>query len=305
MKNLLEYYYDISIKSIVKKDDKYYIDNIYDKYILIKTTLDKYQAEQIYQFNQLLINYNNMFHRIVLTKNGLLTISNQEGNYILLKINIKKNRLINTRDILKLAIPVSINNQYLEKFNYSNWLELWKQKINYFEYFSENINTNNIYLKELINYYVGLAENAVSYIEEAYNTNSLINNIVISHKRLKYKYTLEDLYNPLDIILDNRVRDISEYLKDAIIKGKANKDWLVDNYNICMFNKLESQLLFGRMLFPSYFFDKYEFFINKKINEKELLNIINEVERYEKSLKELYEIISYHHNIPQIKWLIK
>lgn len=304
MKNLIEYYYGIYINHIKKINNKYYIDSGYDKYIFTKVDKNTYISDNLYDFNMLLLDYNSLFHRIIINKDNLVTTTNNNNKYILLKINISNNRLITTNDILNLSIPIIINNKYLETLNYSNWTYLWKEKINYFEYYSDTINTKNLFLKELMNYYLGLAENAISYVENTLRESNIINNnLVISHKRIKYNYTLEDLYNPLEIILDNRVRDISEYFKDMIIKGKASEEWLEENFDNCNFDRIESRLLFGRMLFPSFFFDRYEFFVNKKIDEKTLLNIINEIEIYENSLKNLYRIINSRYHIPGIKWL--
>ena len=39
----------------------------------------------------------------------------------------------------------------------------------------------------------------------------------ILHKRIKLNSTLFDLYNPLNLIIDFKVRDFAEYIKDCLI----------------------------------------------------------------------------------------
>ena len=58
-------------------------------------------------------------------------------------------------------------------------------------------------------------------------------------------------------------------------------------------------------MFPNFFFDRYEFFVNKKIKERDLLEFINQIEIYEININKLYKIINNWYKIPEIKWIEK
>ena len=63
-------------------------------------------------------------------------------------------------------------------------------------------------------------------------------------------------------------------------------------------------MLYARLLYPSYYFDIYEQIMNKKIDEDNLLRIVNKVNLYEQFLKKAYLEISKYANIEKIDWII-
>ena len=65
-------------------------------------------------------------------------------------------------------------------------------------------------------------------------------------------------------------------------------------------------MLYGRLLYPSYYFDAYEEIMNNKdCDEKRIINIISKVHSYEVFLKDAYYEISKYTNLEHIDWLIK
>ena len=306
MKSLLSYYYGINTNNIVRKGSNYFFKINNNNYVFFKLKSDKYMQSYLYKFDMELLNYNKLFHQIILNKYNSFTTPVDNKLYVLFKINIINNRLISINDIFEFSaigyVPQKINDQ----FNSSDWVKLWRDKINYFEYYNDNIKDKNYFFKELINYFVGLGENAIIYVQDTLKLVTVFNNnLVIQHKRIGYKDTLLDLYNPLNIVFDNRVRDISEYFKSILINGNYKKEWLKQNIDRFNFNEIESRLFFGRLLFPSSFFDEYEYFVNKEISEHELLAIIDQIERYEKYINDIYMIISLKYNIPKVDWICR
>ena len=127
----------------------------------------------------------------------------------------------------------------------------------------------------------------------------------LSHRRLFFNSTLYDLYNPLNFIVDTKVRDIAEYLKDCFFHNHDIRDEIQYFLNYSHLQCNDYQLLFARFLFPSYYFDCYEKIIDHGWDEKNLLPIILKNKDYEIILKQIYETISYHCQIPEIFWLKK
>ena len=57
------------------------------------------------------------------------------------------------------------------------------------------------------------------------------------------------------------------------------------------------------MLFPTFYFDKYDDIVNKNKSEKEILAILKKVEAYEDFLKNIYLIINQNTAIKKVDWL--
>ncbi len=68
-------------------------------------------------------------------------------------------------------------------------------------------------------YYIGLTENAISYLKYSNLKN---NHIGIQHIRVKYNDNLTNFYNPINLIIDYKVRDIAEYFKSLFFDSKID-----------------------------------------------------------------------------------
>ena len=233
------------------------------------------------------------FHKIILNKdNSPLTIIN-EKKYILLEL-IDYNNNLTINDIIKINnIPINKN----LKFKQNDWFSLWVNKIDYFEYQINQIGKKYPLIRESFNYYIGLAENAISLMKTVKKENIYLS---LSHKRIN---TAFDLYNPLNLIIDIRVRDICEYLKYNFFE---NKDILNDLNIFLHYNNLSNDELLcflARMLFPTYYFDLYEKIIKNEIKEEEIKKIIFKANKYEEILKYIY--LNIKNNNIYIEWLEK
>ena len=69
----------------------------------------------------------------------------------------------------------------------------------------------------------------------------------------------------------------------------------------------EALLLYGRLIYPSYFFDLYDDIVNLNLDENKIENIVIKSEEYEKFLVDTYIYLSklYNRYIPRIDWLLK
>ena len=304
MKSLIKYYFNFDIANIRLINNDYYFLYNGIEYVFLCVDIEKYDMNNIFRFNMQLLNYNSLFHQIILNKDNMITTIVGNNHYVLLKININGNKQIGINDILNFMIPISMENKLLSNANQFDWINLWRSKIDYFEYYTNSIDTKNIFLNELINYYIGLGENAISYIEDTL-VNFKVSNLVVSHRRIDCNYTLLDLYNPLNVTIDHVTRDISEYFKSLFINKKYDLNDLDRYFSMFIFAEGEYRLLFGRMLFPSFFFDNYELYVKNKLEEKKMLDIVNRVGEYEKFLKKMYLLISEKYSIPEVRWLKK
>ena len=152
-------------------------------------------------------------------------------------------------------------------------------------------------LKESFNYYKGLSELALNLLNYVDDKNIVFG---LSHIRIEKD---RDLLNPLNIIIDSRVRDISEYIKIQFLNDEINYNDIIYLINTKKYNKDEMILLFARLLYPSYYFDNYEKFYNSNDATKQLVEIIKKNSPYEEFLRVLYSDIKKLYNIPQIEFL--
>lgn len=290
MKNVLNYYYNLNIENIHQKNKNYYfkVNNL--QYMLLECVNE--EINDIYSLNVYLTK-NYPFYKIILNKeNKIITIIN-ETNYILLEINNNIKEL-NLNEIIKINnIPI-VN---FNKLRRDNWYTLWTNKIDYFEYQINQMGKKYPIIRESFNYYIGLAETAISLIKSINNEGMYLS---LSHKRISNAF---DLYNPLNLIIDVRIRDICEYFKFCFFENKNTfKELeLFLNYNKLSYN--ESVYFLARMLFPTYYFDLYEKIIADEVKEEEIKKIISKVDKYEKLLKYIY--LNFKNNNLYIEWLEK
>lgn len=298
MKNTLLYYYNVEIEEYTTLNDdiiSFYID--YNKFYFIKIKRVKRDIEEIYEF---INKHINKYHFIIKNKYGNIFTEENKSSYILIKINGPENIEIELNEIIKEQIPVGSNE--LEDLKRNNWSNLWSEKVDYLEYQISELGKNHPIILNSFSYYVGLAENAIEYFN-LINGNS--SRLVLSQKRLIYPNVSLNNYNPINLVVDYRVRDIGEYIKNKFFNnGNALDDikWLAEK-NILSSD--EYNLLYARLLYPSYYFDDITRIIENKKNEDTLLKFINQVDSYEKFLKSTFDIFSTKCSMNKIEWIIK
>lgn len=290
MKNILNYYYRIIIDDNKINNNGYFS---YDNHLfcLYEYKRNINEIASLNYLNKLMlskgININKIINNIF---NQVITYHDNK-NYCLVMINYEYSGEFN-----KFVKAIE-----LEEFNIlkrNNWSRLWGAKIDYIEYQISHISNHYPILNDSINYYIGLAENAITY----FNMLDLNNvELYISHRRINK----ESIYNPLELILDYKVRDISEYLKYNFFYNNMSI-YEIKKY-LCSLdlNNMDYILLYVRLLYPSYYFDLYERIINENKDEKEMFKIIELIPSYEELLYEIYSLIRRKVNILGIDWINK
>ncbi len=290
MKNTINYYYNLNINNIHQKDKNYYFNINNNNYLLLKCDNIE-ELDDIYKLDSYLIQILPV-HKIILNINNEIITKINDNNYLLLQLYID-----NKVDLNKIIELNNINiPDYFSKLRRDNWSLLWTNKIDYLEYQLSQIGRKYPIIRDSFNYYIGLAENAIILVNNTDKRNIVLG---LSHRRISSNFF--DLYNPLNIVIDIRIRDVCEYFKycffDNIDISRELELFL--NYNNLDIN--EGKLFLARMLFPTYYFDLYEKVINNEIDESEIKKIIVKADSYEKILKQIY----YHfkNNQLNIEWL--
>ena len=298
MKNAIMYYYNLVPNNIrlINKYVKFNVDNTF--YVLEKVERNPNEIDEIYNLSNYLLQINVLCHQIILNiNNQIITIINDEP-YVLMKVFVESDKLINEEDLLNFLNIIIDSNQYT-KIKRNNWLGLWSNKIDYLEYQVSQFGKKYMLIRDSFSYYIGLAENAIQFLK-GLNQNVIL---TVSHLRIKKDYTMYDLYNPLEFIIDTRVRDLAEYYKQRFYSNNLNYLNIEKNiYN--NFSLDELKLFFSRMLFPTIYFDIYEDIVIDGINENELIPIITKVNEYEGIIKKIYYFLFTYYRIELIEWLL-
>ena len=292
MKNIIEYFYNLKIDTLHKNRNRYEFEINKNRYYLVLAYRYEKELEQI----ENLIKDNKNFDQIIRNINSKLMTNINGKNYLLLEKSNKKTAI---EDELLNYYKVLLPSQLYFNIDRTDWVYLWSEKIDYIEYQKIHLKGEYPLLEESINYFIGMAENAIMYVRNCFKEDNNLDDIVLSHKRIISK----EFNSPINLIVDHRSRDISEYLKYLFFTNdydyiKINQYLQKLNLNSYMY-----KLLYGRMLFPTFYFDKYDDIVNKNKSEKEILTILKKVEAYEDILKNIYLIINQNTAIKKVDWL--
>lgn len=307
MKETIKYYYNIDIDDLKEQDGKYFFKYQNQDFFFV------YFNRNIEELNDILICVNNMkekgidVHNIIINRNGQYLTKINNFDYILMSVN-NYNEEYDIFDMINIANKLTLNYN-TSKLYRNNWSNLWTQKMDYFEYQIRELGINKTVIKDSFSYYLGLAENAISYVNNTNLKYNALNNakITLAHRRIFYPNYKLNFLNPLAFIFDLEVRDIAEYLK-AMFFSEDNTEEVIEELGYYLqIKKLtiyEYHMLYARLLYPSYYFDLYENIMNNDTSEESLVSIIKRNKEYELFLKNAYLEISKYAPIEKIDWLI-
>lgn len=284
MKEMINYYYKLYPDKIYNVNDyKYFFDNE-SKYYIIKISRNNYnEIEKIFDICvKKSISVNKIVYNI---NNELLTSYSKKAYIIIETIDIEDMDII-LDDIEK--YNVDIDNDIKESIikNYCDKVDTLEEEYN--EYKDENN-----YISKTFNYHIGLAENAISYISDAFKECEHPKNTLI-HKTISKNHKYSELIDIMNIKIGFHIEDISNYFRGIIL---YDEDWenIINNYlSKRKLLEFEYRLLYGIIVFPLYYFDGL---IGKQDIDKEKI-VLNE-----SKLNNLYNIINNYYSIPSIKWI--
>lgn len=280
-----EFGYKIDILTYHKEYITFFYNASY--YLIQGTDVSEDAIIELSTIVEFLEKHNIFFHQFIKGKTSYLFNYNNK-HYVLMKTRIFSQREITLDEILMLS-NVSIDSLNLSKVNMAKRIEI---KIDFLEQYIANYEKN--YTLEDLNYYIGLSENAILL----YNLLE-IKNIAVAHKRIHKKEKAIDFYNPLNIILDSKSRDLAEYVKTIFFEADYNL-----MFDALKYVKIEEWLFyFCRLLYPSYYFDCLEDIIIHNTDLDCQKKISLRANEYEKSLKHLYMSMHQYIKMPIIEWL--
>ena len=305
MKDTISFYYNIDIDTLEEKDGKYHFKYQNRDFFFVFFNRNLEELEDLLDCISEMQKKGIDVHGILINKDNSILTKINEYNYILFSVN-NCFETYDIFDIIDMNNKLTLNN-YNSKLYRNNWENLWMQKVDYFEYQIRELGLDKQVIKNSFSYYIGLAENAISYVHNVKLKYPSQGTIVLSHRRIFYPNYKLNYLNPLSFIFDLEVRDIAEYLKAMFFSEDDESEILEELKSFLKIKRLtiyEYNMLYARLLYPSYYFDIYEEVMNKERSEEDLLKIISKNENFEEFLKKAYlEIIKYA-ILEKVEWII-
>ncbi len=302
MKNIINYFYNLNITKLTNKDNIYSFydnDELYHFYIYNNNIKNLDLTKDIDDS----LKKDTLIHEIIINKdNSIITYYNNIP-YILCKINININKPITLGEINYLSSKVIITNS---RITYHSWQDLWSIKMDYLEKVINENGKKYPIIVDSFNYFVGMAENAISYYNNLSNIEVDNNSLVISHRIININDTVYAIYDPVNIIIDHKARDIAEYIKYSFFSNNTNifKELNVYfKYNY--YTKDDVVMLLARVLYPSFYFNMYEDIMINSKEEKIITNITSKLDKYELYLARVFKYFNNFYNLPVPEWLNK
>lgn len=305
MKSIINYYYNLNPDKINHLYNYYYFYINQELYNFIIYDKDIKLINSIYELNKEMLNKGILVSEIINNRDNTIITYYNKIPHILIKVLININKPITLPEINY----ISSNNIHYDKYLMrSNWANLWSNKIDYLEYHHEQNYQKYKILSSCFDYFIGLSENAISYLNKTVSTLTPENNDigVISHDKLTKDDKIYALYNPLNLIIDHKSRDLAEYIKLSFFNDNYQiYDELDEYFKHNYFSKYGIQLLISRILYPSFYYDLYDNVLNKKINESEVLKITSRIPEYEIYLADIFKYFKKYYEIEEITWIKK
>lgn len=303
MKNTINFYYNIFLDEFVKKDNCYYFYYGGDEYYFVPLNRPTDDIFGIYKLNLEMKKRKCLVHELILNKDKSIITVVSGISYVLIRLCKYKNDKVFLNDINYIQ-NMTVNIEFDKSLVRDDWIKLWSEKIDYYEYQISQVGKKYPLLCDSLSYFIGMGENAISYLVNNLDSKTNVN-LVVSHKRIYQERGSLNFYDPLNFVVDNRVRDVAEFIKETFYNKTLNLYDLKSYFNMANLNKNEYILLLGRLLFPTYYFDIYDDIINNGKSEELVINIIDRTDEYESLLNTIYKFILYEKKVrlEPIEWL--
>lgn len=298
MKDTINFLYNIYINELEKINDDYYFNYQNKSFMIALFNRDLNEATELYELDKEMLASGLNLDEIMLTKDNSVLFYYEENYYVLMRLADIKNHQITYKEILNLRYIPQKEYKLIDK---SNWSHFWENKIDYFEYQFSSVQNKYPIIKSSINYYIGIWENAISYFNNNINNTNLIKEVC--HKRVGVDTDLLSFLNPLNYVIDYKIRDVSEYLKSYIYEENFTENKIEEMLDKLLIDKQNVLILISRTLFPSNYFDIYEKIIIDNDSEEKLKNIIKKHNNYSFLIKVMFKKYK-NYNIPEIPWII-
>lgn len=302
MKETIKYFYNVYPQEIYDIDNGcyFYINDF--KYYFIRYSRDINSLDFLVKISNDLYNKNILVDTFILSKDNTFYVKVDDEVYVMLRVNSVEDDTYSLKDIVYFNNLLISNNSI--RLN-GDWASLWEKKIDDFEVQVSELNNEHSLIQESFSYYVGLAENAITYFNDTVSDEDMSSvKVNLNHKRIDASARSGNINNPLTFTFDYEVRDVAEYIKAKFFLGIIDFDEVDDLLLSNNFSRASLRLLFARLVYPSYYFDAVKNIFIYEEEDDVLKKYIDKCEAYEDFLTDMFNLINKRVNISPIEWLI-
>ncbi len=263
----------------------------------------------IYEINKKMINKNIPIMEIVNSIYDIYFIY-ENKIYVVVKsfaheINLENSEIYYFDYLFKWLKNIEYNfrNETIFGHYQNNWKNLWIKKVDQYETYINSLVKKDFNSFEFSSYYIGIAENAILYLSSISNVlDNMNSSVTFVHKKIEFNDFFVSFYNPLNIVVDYRIRDIAHYIHYILRFEEKSFIRLIDLFGIDILSVNEIRTMFARVLFPSFFFDSS---LNYRYNVESDELLINHINNYENNLRYLVVRLNDKLKFSNTDWLVK
>ena len=292
MKEFLLSNYDIEVDNIYVENGNYYFFVNNTKIYVIYLDNEKLLDELFKITNELYLR-NIMVNTFIINNKGFLCTERDNKKVALLKVN-------NIEDAIDINDILLFNNIGCNLPNY-NILDEWKYEVDSIE--KEIIEYNKEYqlLQKSINYFLGLAENAIQLLSN-YKKNVESSCDSIGHLFKDYSNNV-NIYYPFSFIKVNKMYDVANYIKREFFDGILSYEKLDYYFEGLAKTSFDKVYLFSCLMYPNMFFNCVKGILYQINNEGKIKKYIDNIKRYEELLRYCKVYLRGVNCVKSLMWL--
>ncbi len=291
IKNEIEQNYNIKINKIYSnRKEKYFF--IGDKKIYIKKIEKEKKIDNLMQIANDLYNQKKHSETFLINKHGNYTIEYKNKKIALLICHGAENIELSLNDIL--SGIVEVKGIDIEEYDIRSE---WKKRIDNFELKIMEYNKEFSIIMKYINYYIGMAENAIQLLEKTEKNES--NTVYLGHSILENEYSYRNYVDPLTYVKTLKMYDIANYFKYKFYINGIDYNEL-EELKYIIKDEQDKRTFLAIIMYPSEVFDRFEKIISLQIDEKTIYSYINKIEKMEEFISYIQEDVI---KSEYIKWL--
>ena len=185
MNQILKYYYGFDVKEIKEDNSVYYFNYNNEFFYFVLYERDLTDLNNIVSISRELKWLNIKCHDIIINKFNKIISTYNNKNYILLRISESYKKEINIFDMISVNDRITLSEEKKGVYK-NNWKVLWENKIDYFENQVRGYAKEKKGILNTFSYYIGMAENAIEYINKVNQSEQIsdFDKISICHRRI-------------------------------------------------------------------------------------------------------------------------
>ena len=272
MKNFLYSNYGIKVDKIYKNDKEMFFFCNNEK-IHIRKNNDINHLNMLYELTNYLYSHHIPTYTFIHNNKNKPYTHLNKNEVVLLKEN-------NNNDYVSLNTLNMYRNIKTKLYNYNIFIE-WSNEVDLIEKELMEYNKEYPLIQESIDYFIGLAENAIELIGNFKNMIDANNNSIghIVDYNLLNNMSIND---PFTFIKTNIMFDYANYIKYKYVLNEIDYNELDSIFN--SLSEYESIYLLSCLIYPSTYFSLVKSILLKKEEEEKLIFIIKKIDNYNQLL---------------------